>query len=64
MRRKPARPRKQFRRGVRYAVSGGGLKTNITYWASFRVPTERRKYPEEKFVIFRLEPMRFPRKKK
>jgi hypothetical protein len=56
-----AKLRKQFVRGTRYKVKASGLTANITYWGKFRGPKAQRKFPTEAFLIFRLEPNRFPR---
>lgn len=57
--------RKRFKRGKAYTIRNGDLKVKITYCGRFQGPKRTSSgYPNEEFVVFRLEPKRFPRLKK
>jgi len=61
MLREQGEPIKRLKRGARYRLSSGTRGAAVTYWGSFRGPRRHRKYPEERFLVFRLEPPRFLR---
>ena len=54
--------RERFKRGTAYTISEGGLKNQLTYCGRFPGP-KRTGLRDETFLVFRLEPRRFPRVK-
>jgi len=52
--------RERFRRGKGYTIREGGFTTKITYCDRFKGPKRSEAY-QETFLVFRLEPERFPR---